>query len=76
MKGLPVRPKQVSTPAPVLDLMSALKRSLAQEPGTPGEAKTQSRRRPPANQLVVAGARKEGEENTNPGADNGRGAAS
>jgi len=33
MKGLPVKPKQISTPAPVLDLMSALKRSLAQETG-------------------------------------------
>jgi DNA end-binding protein Ku len=29
MKGLPVTPKQIATPAPVLDLMSALKRSLA-----------------------------------------------
>jgi DNA end-binding protein Ku len=33
MKGLPVTPKQIATPAPVLDLMSALKRSLAQETG-------------------------------------------
>ena len=33
MKGLPVKPKQIATPAPVLDLMSALKRSLAQETG-------------------------------------------
>jgi DNA end-binding protein Ku len=33
MKGLPVQPKQIATPAPVLDLMSALKRSLAQETG-------------------------------------------
>ncbi len=31
--GLPVTPKQISPPAPVLDLMSALKRSLAQETG-------------------------------------------
>ena len=31
MKGLPVKPKEIATPAPVLDLMSALKRSLAQE---------------------------------------------
>jgi DNA end-binding protein Ku len=33
MKGLPVNPKEIPTPAPVLDLMSALKRSLAQETG-------------------------------------------
>ena len=33
MKGLPVTPKEISPPAPVLDLMSALKRSLAQETG-------------------------------------------
>ena len=33
MKCLPVKPKQIATPAPVLDLMSALKRSLAQETG-------------------------------------------
>jgi hypothetical protein len=33
MKGLPVKPKEIATPAPALDLMSALKRSLAQERG-------------------------------------------
>lgn len=33
MKGLPVKPIQIPTPAPVLDLMSALKRSLAHETG-------------------------------------------
>ena len=33
MKGLPVKPKQIAMPAPVLDLMGALKRSLAQETG-------------------------------------------
>jgi DNA end-binding protein Ku len=31
MKGLPVRPKQIASPPPVVDLMAALKRSLAQE---------------------------------------------
>ena len=30
MKGLPIKPKQIAAP-PVLDLMAALKRSLAQE---------------------------------------------
>jgi DNA end-binding protein Ku len=30
-KGLPIKPRAVSTPTPVIDLMAALKRSLAQE---------------------------------------------
>ena len=33
MKGLPVKPKQIASPRPVLDLMAALKRSLAEETG-------------------------------------------
>jgi DNA end-binding protein Ku len=33
MKGVAVTPKQIAAPAPVLDLMSVLKRSLAQETG-------------------------------------------
>src|SRR5215472_9052937 len=33
MKGLPVTPKEISKPQPVVDLMAALKRSLAQETG-------------------------------------------
>src|SRR5947209_18504254 len=32
MKGLPIKPREISTPAPVIDLMAALKRSLVQEP--------------------------------------------
>jgi DNA end-binding protein Ku len=31
MKGLPIKPQEVAEPAPVVDLMAALKRSLAQE---------------------------------------------
>ena len=31
MRGLPIKPQEVSAPAPVIDLMAALKRSLAQE---------------------------------------------
>jgi len=33
MKGLPVRPREIAKPRPVVDLMAALKRSLAQETG-------------------------------------------
>src|SRR5215469_6525191 len=32
VKGLPIRPRAVPTPLPVIDLMAALKRSLAQDP--------------------------------------------
>lgn len=31
MKGLPVKPKEIAAPPPVIDLMAALKRSLARE---------------------------------------------
>jgi len=31
MKGLPIKPRALSAPPPVIDLMAALKRSLAQE---------------------------------------------
>ena len=37
MKGLPVKAKPPSEAAPVVDLMAALKRSLAQESGEPGQ---------------------------------------
>ena len=33
IEGLPVRPKRIVSPPPVVDLMAALKRSLAQETG-------------------------------------------
>ena len=33
MKGLPIAPPAVAAPFPVVDLMTALKRSLAQESG-------------------------------------------
>jgi DNA end-binding protein Ku len=35
MKGLAIKPRVVSTPPPVIDLMAALKRSLAEEAPTP-----------------------------------------
>jgi hypothetical protein len=42
MKGVTIEPRAVSTPSPVIDLMAALKRSLAQEPSTP-EQRTSKR---------------------------------
>jgi DNA end-binding protein Ku len=38
MKGVTIEPRAVSTPSPVIDLMAALKRSLAQEPSAPEQA--------------------------------------
>src|SRR5207302_1631851 len=44
MKGVTIEPRAVSTPSPVIDLMAALKRSLAQEPSAP-EQRTAKRKR-------------------------------
>jgi DNA end-binding protein Ku len=45
MKGLAIRPRAVSTPPPVIDLMAALKRSLAEKAPTPkGAAASRERR--------------------------------
>jgi hypothetical protein len=44
MKGVTIKPRAVSTPSPVIDLMAALKRSLAQQPLAP-EQKTATRKR-------------------------------
>ena len=71
-KGLTIKPRAVSTPAPVIDLMAALKRSLAQEPSAP-EQETAKRkrtkqpdRRQPALLLPLTGDRK---RNQPPSAD-------
>jgi hypothetical protein len=72
-KGLTIKPRAVLTPTPVLDLMAALKRSLAQEPSAP-EQKTAKRRRTkqppdrrqPALLLPLTGDRK---SNQPPSAD-------
>jgi len=72
MKGLTIK-RAVSTPTPVIDLMAALKRSLAQEPSGP-EQKTAKRRRTkqpsdrrqPALLLLLTGDRK---SNQPPSAD-------
>ncbi len=67
-KGLPIKPREVSAPAPVIDLMAALKRSLVQEPPAAEAAKTKKRgkaapdRRQRALLLPVSGGRKKKEE--------------
>jgi DNA end-binding protein Ku len=73
MKGVTIEPRTVSTPSPVIDLMAALKRSLAQEPSAP-EQRTAKRkrtkqaadRRQPALLLPLTGDRK---GNQRPSAD-------
>src|SRR5215469_2572194 len=69
LKGLPIRPREVITPRPVIDLMAALKRSLAQEtPATGATTVNEKRARPGADRrqrsllLPVAGGRKRKEK--------------
>jgi DNA end-binding protein Ku len=44
MKGVTIEPRAVSTPAPVIDLMAALKRTLAQEPFAPEQRTAKTKR--------------------------------
>jgi non-homologous end joining protein Ku len=52
-KGLTIKPRAVSTPTPVIDLMAALKRSLAQEPSAP-EQKRQNGGEPSNHPIAVS----------------------
>ena len=65
-KGLPIKPREVSAPAPVIDLMAALKRSLKEAPSPKGarakRAKAAPDRRQRALLLPVSGGRKKKEE--------------
>src|SRR3984893_17151164 len=65
MKGLQINPRETSTPAPLIDLMAALKPSLMQEPPAANLAKTKKRakaapdRRQRALLLPLKGSRKD-----------------
>jgi DNA end-binding protein Ku len=67
LKGFPIKPREVVTPPPVIDLMAALKRSLVQDtPAISGTTARESEPGPPPRQrsllLPVAGGRKRKEE--------------
>ena len=47
LKGMPIRPREVITPPPVIDLMAALKRRLAQETHPTGATTIKQKRAKP-----------------------------
>jgi DNA end-binding protein Ku len=64
LKGLTIKPRPLSTPSPVIDLVATLKRSLAQEASAPEQRGAKSKRakqiperRQPALLLPLAGNR-------------------
>ena len=71
MKGVAIKPRAMSTPSPVIDLMAALKRSLAQEPSAPEQTakRKQTRQAPDRRQrpllLPLTGDR-QGNQRTSP----------
>jgi DNA end-binding protein Ku len=76
LKGLPIKPQEVPAPAPVIDLMAALKRSLAQERPAPEAgvaAKKRSKATPDRRQatllLPVAGGGRGGRKRKEPPPD-------
>src|SRR6516165_2810032 len=61
MKGLPVRPREIAPPRPVVNLMAALKRSLAQETGAAARTarKAAGNRRQASLLLPVSGKKED-----------------
>jgi DNA end-binding protein Ku len=69
LKGLPIKPQEVIAPPPAIDLMAALKRSLAHETPVTGGATVKERRAKPAADrrqrsllLPVVGSRRRKDE--------------
>jgi DNA end-binding protein Ku len=75
MKGLAIEPRAASTPSPVIDLMAALKRSLAEEAPTPKRTAASRERRnktaPDRRQAALllplsGGSKRKGERSAEP----------